>query len=604
MKSARKAKPSIAELMRQGQDAYQAGRFYLAAKTFAAAHDAEPRNPEALFQLARAKARTEDMLEALPLLTKALRLRPSWEEPARWLGMLLRRFRVPNIDELDPHGLLVAFSFDRIDQKAIAAASLEHLKVQTGLGKAIAEADAGRGEQAARALILKRTDKVLINPLFLAILSHSHNCDPGLERLLTAIRRVLLLEVPADRFADKMFTNFVHALVEQCILNEHVFVVEGDERERLNAHAIDWVALEEGNPEAARTLLLTLLYEAPQNVLAGRLTVEACRSLRPKALGAFLAEWLQEEEHHRALAVEISTLTPIEDETSRKVAQQYEAHPYPRFSSLQMPVPSTGQMALKRFLPPERLGFLNDRFKVLIAGAGTGQHAIVSAARYGPQADVLAIDLSRRSLAYAKAKAAHFGVENLRFAQADIQSLGTSEGPFDIIESVGVLHHMAEPFKGWQALIELCRPGGMMFIGLYSAVARSNLARLRTEPDYPGPSCGNDTARAYRAELMTRGDAGAELLIASHDFYTMSDFRDLVLHEHERPMVLSEIEAFIQENGLIFRGFEIQPPIVDEFLRTSPEHTWPGTLAQWSEFEEKQPRTFDSMYRLWCEKAA
>jgi SAM-dependent methyltransferase len=219
-------------------------------------------------------------------------------------------------------------------------------------------------------------------------------------------------------------------------------------------------------------------------------------------------------------------------------------------------------------------------------------------------ADVLGIDLSRASLAYAKGRAEHFGIRNLRLAQADLLGLAESgEGPFDIIESVGVLHHMADPFRGWEFLTGMLRPGGLMLTGLYSAVSRRTITALRNEPDFPGPGCTDGEARRYRTMLIARSDDMARSLTLSQDFYTLNEFRDLMLHEQERPIYLSEIEAFISQNGLIFRGFQLPPPVISHFLKSFPDDRWPGTLDNWARYEEKHPRCFDGMYNFWCEKA-
>ena len=85
---------------------------------------------------------------------------------------------------------------------------------------------------------------------------------------------------------------------------------------------------------------------------------------------------------------------------------------------------------------------------------------------------MLAIDLSRASLAYATAKTRALGLETIAYAQADIMRLGAIEQRFDLIESVGVLHHLADPYAGWRVLLSLLRPGGFMRIGLYSEIAR------------------------------------------------------------------------------------------------------------------------------------
>ncbi len=214
---------------------------------------------------------------------------------------------------------------------------------------------------------------------------------------------------------------------------------------------------------------------------------------------------------------------------------------------------------------------------------------------------MLAIDLSRQSLAYGARMTAKFGTPNLRFAQADILAMGPDSGPFEIIEAVGVLHHLADPFAGLARLAAMLRSGGLMLVGLYSSIARQNIARLRGDPHYPGPGSDDDAARRYRARLIN--GAQNDLLLHSHDFYTLSDFRDLVLHEHELAVGLLEIEERLQALGLLFRGFLLPAPLEAQFASMFPEDPWPGSLSNWHKFEEKNPRTFDAMYRFWCEKA-
>ena len=87
--------------------------------------------------------------------------------------------------------------------------------------------------------------------------------------------------------------------------------------------------------------------------------------------------------------------------------------------------------------------------EVLIAGC-IGQHSIVTAKGF-LNSRVLAIDLSLSSSSYAKLKT-KLGINNITYLHADILDLENMDRKFDIIESVGVLHHMAEPLKGWQIL--------------------------------------------------------------------------------------------------------------------------------------------------------
>ena len=68
-------------------------------------------------------------------------------------------------------------------------------------------------------------------------------------------------------------------------------------------------------------------------------------------------------------------------------------------------------------LPSER------SLDVLIAGCGTGQHAIETGRRFAG-ASVLAVDLSLTSLSYAFRKTRELGLQNIAYAQADILKLG------------------------------------------------------------------------------------------------------------------------------------------------------------------------------------
>ena len=589
------------DFLKDGTEAFIAGRFNLAANYFLKAHQAEPRDPIPLFNLASAKERLGEIDEAAMHLTRALRQRASWTDAAKRLSTLTARYVLRKPGDLDPYGLLAAFSFEQIDREPLAATAIAYLRATTMLGGAVHQASIGNAREAARAMLLKRTDKTLTHPLLFAALTLGINRSPDVEKLLTAMRRVILLEVADKRYEDKTLLGFACVLLQQCFNNEHIFAIGDDEAEKLAHSQVDWDALMSGSVEATLHLLWQLLYYPPDTVIEGRLTSSDCRKLRPRVLAEVIAARLKQDEDLAVRAEKLASASEISDSTSLRVGRQYHDHPYPRWTSLPVPAKGSARRRLERFFSPERLTFFDEPFRVLIAGSGTGRQAIASALRYGDNADVLAIDLSRRSLAYGEAKAAQFGIGNLRFTQGDLLTLGASAGLFDIIEAVGVLHHLADPFAGLRAMGNRLRQGGLMVVGLYSTTARQNIARLRQDAAYPGPGADDDTARRYRARLMTSGED--TLLLRSHDFYTLSDFRDLVLHQQETTLTLPDLERQLAEAGLIFRGFMLPGPVYTQFTAAFPEDQWPGTLANWHIFEEQNPRTFDAMYQFWCEKA-
>src|SRR5205823_284079 len=136
---------------------------------------------------------------------------------------------------------------------------------------------------------------------------------------------------------------------------------------------------------------------------------------------------------------------------------------------------------------------------------------------------------------YGWKMAERYGTKNIEFLQADIQQLSTFGSRFQIIECVGALHHMADPFGSWRTLLDCLAPEGIMLIGLYSATARRVVTELSADAVFPGAGCDDATLRNFRRLLMDRseGELGGVLKLGP-DFYTTSEFRDLACHVHER----------------------------------------------------------------------
>ena len=92
--------------------------------------------------------------------------------------------------------------------------------------------------------------------------------------------------------------------------------------------------------------------------------------------------------------------------------------------------------------------------KILIAGCGTGQQLVYKTSY--ENSNIVAIDLSLSSLAFAKRKMQELKHHNIEFLQGDILSLNTLNKKFDVIECVGVLHHLKNPEDGLRLLLNIC----------------------------------------------------------------------------------------------------------------------------------------------------
>ena len=62
--------------------------------------------------------------------------------------------------------------------------------------------------------------------------------------------------------------------------------------------------------------------------------------------------------------------------------------------------------------------------------------------------EIVAIDLSKRSIGYAMRKCQEYNVNNIKFFHCDILDVHKLSFQFDYIFCTGVLHHMNEPEKG------------------------------------------------------------------------------------------------------------------------------------------------------------
>jgi 2-polyprenyl-3-methyl-5-hydroxy-6-metoxy-1,4-benzoquinol methylase len=435
--------------------------------------------------------------------------------------------------------------------------------------------------------------------MLLALLQSKIVHDIELEQLLTAIRRGLLQEVTERHPAviDNDGLALFGALAQQCFLNEYVFALGESEREQLR-QVRDRIAnaLGAGAEIAPLDVIVAASYE-PLHTLPGASAL-LDRS-GPEAVEQLLTQQIREPAEEAADYGEIPSLTAIDDATSLQVKSQYEENPYPRWTT----VPHVHPTTVVNFLW-DRLNILPAGWSrttagvdILIVGCGTGSHPIDSGLRF-PQARILATDISRKSLAYARRKTRALGFTNVIYAQADILKLASLQRRFDVIEAVGVLHHLADPEAGWRTLLSLLRPNGLMLVGLYSATARRPLAAVRAFIAERGYRPTAAAIRNCRQDLIRRGG-----MPPFRDFSSVSGCRDLLFNVMEHQFTIPQIETFLDANRLTFLGFDQLPPdVLRQFSQQFPDTATLRDLKSWHAYEQMHPLTFGNMYFFWVQK--
>jgi SAM-dependent methyltransferase len=210
---------------------------------------------------------------------------------------------------------------------------------------------------------------------------------------------------------------------------------------------------------------------------------------------------------------------------------------------------------------PASPGCEGDGWRILDAGCGTGVSTDYLC-HLNPGASLLAVDISAGALAVARERTRRSGaatrVRQLRIEQRSLLDL-EGEGPFDYINSVGVLHHLREPEAGLRALAGLLRPGGLLHLFLYADGGRweihrtqRSLTRLGVGSDAEGLRLGRQLlAELPETNRLRRHHEQRWALDTAAD----ANFADMYLHPQETSYNLARLLSFVAAAGLEFAGF-------------------------------------------------
>lgn len=445
---------------------------------------------------------------------------------------------------------------------------------------------------------IERAIKVLAQfPLLQQLMRICPLPDLRFEAALVSLRRALLVSLEKIEMSSELL-YFLSTLSLHCFTNEYVYFETAEETAliRVLEESIAESIGRSSQPTTAETLCLATYRPLHQYDWTDRLQVL-------EQLPDVQKRLIQEPRIEKVMARDMPVLNEVQDSVSRMVRQQYEESPYPRWVKLRFaPIgKSVGKVVNEVNLQLHSENIISASSpSILIAGCGTGQHALETASRF-TNCRVTAVDLSRKSLAYAQRKSNELRITNIRYSQADILNLGELRREFDIVESSGVLHHMANPMAGWSVLVGLLKTGGLMKIGLYSELARRHIAMTRDEISLQKVRTSEAEIRNFRQYLIESHHKNHRSLTDSLDFYSLSAFRDLVFHVQEHRFTLPQIQDCLDQLGLKFCGFE-SPSIVNKFKRSFGEESDTCDLSLWHKYEESQPSTFAGMYQFWCQK--
>ncbi len=253
----------------------------------------------------------------------------------------------------------------------------------------------------------------------------------------------------------------------------------------------------------------------------------------------------------------------MNDQYVKSVREQYENFPFPHRDPEDekkrlFAKPSDYLERINHYCFRGKENFRNG-FRVLVAGGGTGDATIFLAEQLRNLGGyVTHLDMSSASIEVAKKRAKIRGLSNIDWIHESILNLPKlGLKPFDYINSLGVLHHMASPDEGLSALAQVLKEDGGMTLMVYGTYGRTGLYQMQKllRQINAGETSINDCIQNARELLpqlpitnwfvrFNRDQNIREVLENDSAVY------DALLHSCDRAYTVPELYEFVQKPGL------------------------------------------------------
>jgi SAM-dependent methyltransferase len=242
-----------------------------------------------------------------------------------------------------------------------------------------------------------------------------------------------------------------------------------------------------------------------------------------------------------------------------QVREQYEALPYP---------PRDPEDEKTRIIRTwlDDLAMINhycfagkqsfrDRFRVLVAGGGTGDSTIFLAEQLRhTDAEIVHLDISHAATELARRRAEVRGLKNISWVIESLLALPELDlGKFDYINCLGVLHHLDDPDAGLRALRAVCAESGALGIMVYAQYGRTGVYQMQDALRKINEGVSDAGARLANARdvlanapptnWFLRGDD----LFVDHKTWGDSGVYDLLLHSRDRAYTVAELYEWIAD---------------------------------------------------------
>ncbi|MGG6268603.1 class I SAM-dependent methyltransferase [Leptolyngbya sp. AN10] len=168
-------------------------------------------------------------------------------------------------------------------------------------------------------------------------------------------------------------------------------------------------------------------------------------------------------------------MSKASSEQLEKIRQQFEFEPYPQTPIDYSPKENANLMFIHNLGNPYYLRdrtVIDSRNRVILdAGCGTGSKCL-ALAQANPGAKIIGIDLSEKSIEFAKKRLEYHGIENAEFHVLGIEDLPQLGIEFDYINCDEVLYLFPDIANGLRAMKAVLKPQGIIRSNLHSELQR------------------------------------------------------------------------------------------------------------------------------------
>ena len=417
-----------------------------------------------------------------------------------------------------------------------------------------------------------------------------------LESFLKKIRASLLEIYFLEKKEIKKIYSFLISLAEQCFFNEYVY--ETSVRENILIKKLKNQIINDSEFCELSFLILTL-YQEPMK----------CKMLNKKLknyksnsfeFNQFLVFTYKNQITENEIKKEFSN-KKIKDKCSKLIKSQYEENPYPRWRYTSFPL----KQSFQSFIKSKSLSIddhpKKNNYEILIAGCGTGHQVVQYSGIIN--SNICAIDLSSSSLSFAKRTAYELEIKNVNFFNMDILDMNLLKKKFDFIICSGCLHHMKKPEEGLRCLLNVLNNDGLLYIGLYSEIARIEIHWVRQYIKKHLIEVSEANMIRLRRKMLKSSNTNFNEITKSIEFFSFSRFRDLVFNFQEHNFNISQLKNIFDKYNHSFLGFDrVNSIVMKSFKERFPHDNSEYDLICWNEFEKDNPKTFASMYNIWLKK--